>query len=158
MCSKFDMCRKTDSNDKLLSATSDQLCDDRQSTGRATRKTGAEKSRDMTIYGEGWGRRTERSVSAPIDTFPSFEAAFLFLPSPILSSSIISTCIPTILFSWLALNPSSRQNRLISFANQFQYAMCAFFSLPIGDTISRFWGVLDSSFSTQPTKRSHYMS
>lgn len=50
-------------------------------TGRATRKTGAEKSRDMTIYGEEWGRRTERSVSAPIDTFLSFEA-FLFSLSP----------------------------------------------------------------------------
>jgi hypothetical protein len=43
------------------------------------RKTGAEKSRDMTIYGEcgadGPRRpRPERRVSGAIDTFPSLEA------------------------------------------------------------------------------------
>ena len=100
-------------------------------TGRATRsprKTGAEKSRDMTIYGECGAdgpTRPRGACPVPIDTFPWLPSSHS-LP-PIFLSSTISTRLPIIHLSWLVPNPSSPRNRLISSANRLRYAMCAFF-------------------------------
>lgn len=62
-----------------------QLCDDRQSHTVVRGKTGAEKSRDMTIYGESGVDGPRKRVSAPIDTFPFLESLQVILPSTLLS-------------------------------------------------------------------------
>lgn len=73
------------------------------------------------------GRDGRERVSTPIDTFPPLKPALKPFSPPIFPSSIISTWLPTIHLSWLALNPFSLRNPLISSANRSRYAMCAFF-------------------------------
>jgi hypothetical protein len=124
--------------------------------------TGAEKSRDMTIYRiRSTVGQTEREIR-PGGGAEAPSILVLFFPSPCESPAPLLS--PSFLHLRSRLNDSHSipsHSTTLSYRPPTGYDMpCVrFFCLTfLVDAISRLWGLVHSFSSKQPTKRSHYMS
>ena len=124
----------------------------RLATSRATRssegRTGAEKSRDMTIYGDSGVDGPKSACPVPSILFPFLEH---FQGRSLLPSTLLSLLLPSspLGFPYFSSNGSLSippHTRTISYRPPTGYNLpCVRFfrlSLPMGDTISHFGGIL----------------